>query len=238
MYLEGKPSSTSVSSALQLGYFAGLNFVAAVDGSMETEEAIRSRRSVHEYTSEEVDDDTLKSIFELVRWSPSSYNLQPWEFLVVRDEEGKETLKDCAYGQEHVTDAGAVVVVFGDRDRGAHAEEVFRNEAEKGYRDPDTVDDMIQKFQDEGWQGNDEWAMQSSMIAATTLMYAAWSEGVASCPMGGWDGDAIREEFDVPESWKPVLMVTLGYVDRDGDEWNRERKYRRSTDEFVHLDGL
>ncbi len=201
---------------------------------MDTEEAIRSRRSVHDYVDREVDDDTLERVFESVRWSPSSYNLQPWEFLVVREEDGKETLKDCAYGQEHVTDAGAVVVVFGDRDRGSHAERVFFDEVEKGYRSRESAEKLTERFEDESPEGNDEWALQSATIAATTLMYAAWSEGVASCPMGGWDGDAIVEEFEVPDRLRPVLMVTLGYVDEEGEEWNRERKMRRSAEEFVH----
>ncbi|MFW5929649.1 MAG: nitroreductase family protein, partial [Halobacteriota archaeon] len=71
-----------------------------------------------------------------------------------------------------------------------------------------------------------------------TLLYAAWNEGVASCPMGGWDADAVREEFDVPETWKPLLMVTLGYVDREGDEWNLPRKYRRDPADFVHHESI
>lgn len=205
---------------------------------MDTADAIRSRRSVHDYVDREVDVDTLERVFESVRWSPSSYNLQPWEFLVVREEEGKETLKDCAYGQEHVTDAGAVVVVFGDRDRGSHAERVFFDEVEKGYRSEESAENMTERFEEEALEGNESWAMQSASIAATTLLYAAWSEGLASCPMGGWDGDAIVEEFDVPDRLTPVLMVTLGYVDEDGEEWNRERKMRRSTEEIVHHEEL
>jgi len=201
---------------------------------METQKTIRTRRTVHEYTDEEVEQKELDEIFETVRRSPSSYNLQPWEFVVVRDEKGKEELKDCAYGQEHVTDADTVVVVFGNRDRGAHAEEVFYDQSEKGYRDDESAEELIERFDEEPYEGNEQWVIQSSMIAATTLIYVAWGYGIASCPMGGWDGDALTDTLDVPEEWYPVVMVTLGYPEKESDEWQRGRKWRRPTEDFVH----
>jgi nitroreductase len=205
---------------------------------MDTDENIETRRTVHGYTDEELTRDEIRDIFETVRWSPSSYNLQPWEFVVVDDEEGQEALREDAYGQEHVTDAAAVVVVFGNLDRGAHAERVFRDQAEKGYTPEGRADDLIERFEDEPPEGNEEWVVQSSMIAATTLMYAAWNRGIASCPMGGWDGDALCETLDVLDTWHPVLMMTLGYPDEESDEWKRERKTRRSPDDFVSFVSL
>ena len=205
---------------------------------MDTDENIETRRTVHGYTDEELTRDEIRDIFETVRWSPSSYNLQPWEFVVVDDEEGQKALREDAYGQEHVTDAAAVVVVFGNLDRGAHAERVFRDQAEKGYTPEGRADDLIERFEDEPPEGNEEWVVQSSMIAATTLMYAAWNRGIASCPMGGWDGEALCETLDVPDTWHPVLMITLGYPDEESDEWKRERKTRRSPDDFVSFVSL
>jgi nitroreductase len=200
---------------------------------METQEVVRTRRSVHDYADEEVSRDEILSIFEDVRWSPSSYNLQPWEFVVVDDDEGQEKLKEDAYGQEHVTDAAAVVVVFGNLDRGAHAEAVFRDQSEKGYTPEGRAEDLTEQMEDEPAEGNEQWAVQSSTIAATTFIYAAWDRGLATCPMGGWDGDAVCDTLDVPETWYPVLMMTLGYPDTEGNEWSRERKWRRSPEEFV-----
>lgn len=189
---------------------------------------------MHDYDGGSISDQDLEEIFRDVRWSPSSYNLQPWEFLVCRDQANQERLRDCAYDQQHVTDAAAAVVVFGDTDRSRHAEAVFRDQAEKGYRDPESAEELIEQMTGETPDGNEEWVVQSCMIAATTFMYAAWDRGYATCPMGGWDGDAILEAFDVPGTWYPVLMLTVGRPDRDGVEWQRERKHRRQADDFVH----
>jgi len=193
----------------------------------------RTRRSVHEYTDQDVSRDQLREVFEDVRWSPSSYNLQPWEFVVVDDDEGQEALRDAAYGQEHVTDAAAVVVVFGNLDRGAYADRVFRDQARKGYTPEGRADDLTERMEDEPTDGNEEWAVGSSTIAATTFMYAAWDRGIATCPMGGWDADDVCDAVGAPETWYPVLMMTVGYPDKESEEWNRERKMRRSTDDIV-----
>jgi nitroreductase len=43
----------------------------------------------------------------------------------------------------------------------------------------------------------------------------------------------VSEAVGAPETWYPVLMMTLGYPDKESDEWNRDRKWRRSTDDVV-----
>jgi nitroreductase len=71
-----------------------------------------------------------------------------------------------------------------------------------------------------------------------SLMYAAWDRGIASCPMGGFDADALRSEFGVPDDYDPVLLVTLGYPAEDAADVERERKLRRDAEEFVHFDAF
>ncbi|SFQ03008.1 Nitroreductase family protein [Halolamina pelagica] len=99
---------------------------------MEFDEAVLTRRSVHEYSDEPVDDDTIAAVFDQVRYSPSSYNLQPWEFLVLTEDPNRERLKEVAYGQEHVTDAPVAVAVLGNTDPSAHAEAVAEDQLRKG----------------------------------------------------------------------------------------------------------
>lgn len=204
---------------------------------METQEVIESRRSVHDYTDEPIDDETLYDIFDTVRYSPSGYNLQPWEFLVVREEENQQCLQECAGGQDHVTDAAAGVVVLGNLDPAAHAERNFDDWVEKGYLpNNDARDDLVETI--EGWQDWPEserqvWTTRSTALAAMTLMYAAWDEGVATCPMEGFDREAIIEEFGV-EGYEPVMVLTMGYPEEDAADIETERKVRRSAEEIVH----
>ncbi|MFB6123695.1 MAG: nitroreductase family protein [Haloferacaceae archaeon] len=209
---------------------------------MQFDDVIETRRSVHQYADDDIDDDTLREIVERATFAPSSYNLQPWEFLVLRDDETQRTLREVAYGQEHVTDAAAVVVVLGNLDPSAHADRVVRDKFEKGYLPSEDVLESqletIERRAEGPREDRRRWTVQSSTLAAMALMHAAWNRGVASCPMGGFDGDALREAFDVGDGYEPVLLVTLGYPAEDAPDLERPRKLRRPVEEVVHFESF
>jgi len=206
---------------------------------MEFDEVIRTRRSVHQYSDADIDDETLYDLFEDVRHAPSSFNLQPWEFLVVRGDD-LERLQSVAYGQEHVTDAAAAVIVLGTLDPSDHADRVTSDLLENGYLPNEEAAaarlDTVDNLADADSETRRVWTTQSSTLAAMTLMHAAWDRGIASCPMGGFDAEALREEFDVPDDYEAVMLVTLGYPEDEAADLERPRKFRRPTDEFLHLD--
>lgn len=206
---------------------------------MEFDEVIRTRRSVHQYSDADIDDETLYDLFEDVRHAPSSFNLQPWEFLVVRGDD-LDRLQSVAYGQEHITDAAAAVVVLGTLDPSDHADRVTSDLLEKGYLPNEEAAearlDSVEGLADADAETRRVWTTQSSTLAAMTLMHAAWGRGIASCPMGGFDADALHEEFDVPADYEAVMIVTLGYPEDEAPDLERPRKFRRPTEEFLHLD--
>ncbi len=179
------------------------------------ETVVRDRRSVHDYSDEDVSEGTLREVFDLVRYTPSGYNLQPWEFLVLTADEDREALQECAGGQEHVTDAPVAV--------------------------EETRDGLVETI--EGWRDRSEeqntlWTTRSTSLAAMTLMHAARSKGLSTCPMEGFDDGAVRDTFDVPEQFEPVMLVTMGYPAEDADDRENERKFRRSVDEITHFGGF
>jgi nitroreductase len=206
----------------------------------EFEEVIETRRSVHDYADEPLDDETIESIFEKVALSPSGYNLQPWEFLILREEENKQHLREAAYDQEHVTDAAAAVAVLGNKDPMAHAEAVFEDWLEKGHIPNEDVRDALLENV-EGMADMPEgdrrvWTTRSTALACMTLMLAAWDEGVATCPMEGFDPDAVTDAFGVPDGYEPVMLVTMGYPADDAADIENERKARRPPEEIVHYE--
>lgn len=205
---------------------------------MEYDEVVLTRRSVHEYSDESVDEETLERIFERVRYTPSSYNLQPWEFLVLRDDESRERLQEVAYGQEQVTDAPVGVVVLANTDPATHGDAVAADLLEKGYLPNEEAKANLQEtfhgMRERDEETNRLWAAKSTSLAAKALLDAAWSEGLATCPMGGFDSEALVEAFDVDDGYEPVMVVSLGHPADDATDLELPRKFRRETDEFVH----
>lgn len=205
---------------------------------MEFDDAVLTRRSVHEYSDESVADDTIEAVFERVRYSPSSYNLQPWEFLVLTEEENRERLQEVAYGQEHVTDAPVAIAVLGNTDPDAHGDAVAEDMLRKGYLpDEEAKEGLLETFEgmaDRDAETNRRWATKSTALAAMTLLHAARAEGLSTCPVGGFDPDALQAEFGIDDRYEPVMLVTMGHAAPNAADKNTPRKFRRTVDDIVH----
>jgi nitroreductase len=80
---------------------------------MNLYETIRSRRSVRNYKSTPIKPETLGRIWEAVRWAPSACNLQPWRFLIVKANEGRDALRPIFH--QWVFTAPLIVVALGNR---------------------------------------------------------------------------------------------------------------------------
>lgn len=82
---------------------------------MDVIEAIKSRRSVREFTDESVNDEALEGIIEAGRWAPSGLNNQAWRFIVVRDVVSKEKLSGLTHYGSIIKNAPVLIAVFLDR---------------------------------------------------------------------------------------------------------------------------
>lgn len=59
-------------------------------------QAIMSRQSVRKYNGNSVPDEVIKKILEAGRLAPSWVNVQPWKFIVVKNQETKDLLSHAA----------------------------------------------------------------------------------------------------------------------------------------------
>jgi nitroreductase len=81
-------------------------------------DAIRSRRSIRQYSDDPVSGDDLSAILEAGRWAPSGLNNQPWRFAVVRDSKVKEEIAKQTRYRQIILNAPVIIVVFIDNDAG------------------------------------------------------------------------------------------------------------------------
>lgn len=78
--------------------------------TLSTADAIRTRRSTRSFSSKKIPDQLIYELLELSNRAPSGYNLQPWHFVIVRDQEIKGLLYHVALQQKQVLDAPLTVV--------------------------------------------------------------------------------------------------------------------------------
>lgn len=68
-------------------------------------------------------------------------------------------------------------------------------------------------------------------FAAENILLAAHALGIGSCPIVSFNGDAVRKIVNAPESWQPILVVSLGYPDKIPDPPSK-----RNLSDIVYMD--
>jgi nitroreductase len=90
---------------------------AREDYAMNVIEAIKTRKSVREYTEQPIEEATLRAVLEAGRLAPSAGNRQEWRFIVVRDAATRQQLAAAANRQAFVGEAPAVIVACAEDTR-------------------------------------------------------------------------------------------------------------------------
>ncbi|SFC39824.1 Nitroreductase [Bacillus sp. OV322] len=190
---------------------------------LTVKEAIESRQSIRKFTEEEIPRETLQAIFNLVRLSPSAWNLQPWRFHVVTDSQLKEKLQEAAYGQQQVTSAPAVVLVTSDM------EDVVANLPDTVHpglppeRKEEEVANLASFFGGMSIEERGQWGLTQAGIALGFLLITIQGLGYASVPMLGFDQEKVKEILGLPEHVKFAALVPMGRAASEGYPHHRHK---------------
>jgi nitroreductase len=208
-------------------------------------QVLLDRRATMRFKPDEpVPDEFLDAILSFGSQAPSGYNLQPWRFIVVRDEENRRRLRRAAMNQAKVAEAPVVIIAVGVKsDLEQRADQALREGARRGVGKFEAVERAKQgamKFL--STLPLDVWLNRHTMIAVTTMMLVAESYGFDTAPMEGFDPEAVKLEFGIPAEDEVVALLALGraekpektypgrfpiehivFSERYGDAWGRGR---------------
>lgn len=181
---------------------------------MDTIEAIQTRRSVKHYDpSHRFTADEERQLFELAIQSPTSFNMQNWRFVVVKDPDQRAKIRAAAMDQAQVTDASLLIIVTADVKAWNKSPERYWKNA------PQAVSDLLVGWMGPFYEGKEELqrdeAMRSSGIAAQTIMLSAKAMGYDSCPMIGFDPEQVAEFINLPSDHAIGLMIAVGKKTED-----------------------
>jgi len=85
---------------------------------MVIEELFEKRKSIRKFTGEPIKEDQVKLIMEAAQIAPSASNMQPYKFIVIRNDDYKKELrKKKAFAQRFIEKAAIIFVVLGDKER-------------------------------------------------------------------------------------------------------------------------
>ncbi|MHC4879669.1 MAG: nitroreductase family protein [Planctomycetota bacterium] len=176
---------------------------------MDTLEAIYQRRSVKHYDPEhELTDDEVSKLMDAAIQSPTSFNMQNWRFVLVRDKDLRSQIRDAAWGQSQVTDASLLILLTADLNAWGKSPERYWEGAPEDV--VQSMSGMTVKFYKDAEQLQRDEAMRSCGLAGQTIMLATKAMGYDSCPMIGFDPVKVAELINLPEDHVIGFMITVG----------------------------
>lgn len=183
-------------------------------------EVLQARQSTRSFQKgKEIPEATLQEIIRLTSLAPSSWNLQHWKYIIIRDQARKESLVPIAFNQGQVADCSALVVVLGDKQANKNVEKIYGPLVEKGQMKPEAYEqfkgNVDSAYANNGEAYQTQQAYMNAALGAMQLMISAKAHGVDSGPMGGFDPQKLKEALHIPDRYQPVMLVTLGYRTED-----------------------
>lgn len=208
---------------------------------MDILEKLNWRYAVKKFDpSKKLNEAQLERVLEATRLSASSYGLQPYKVIVVKDPAVREALKAVSWNQPQITDASHLVVFarFDDLNDG-HVDTFMGHVAGarnlqlddlKGYEN--ILKGTVNRLSEDAAA---IWTSKQAYLALGTLLTASAVEGIDACPMEGFDAAAYDEVLGLKEkNLRTVVVAAIGFRAEE-DTMQHAKKVRKPLEDFVEL---
>ena len=193
--------------------------------SNDFSDIVYNRRSIRKFdTSVKIPREEMLEILDKTVTAPSSVNMQPWRFVVVDSEEGKDKLKPfVSYNSVQNETSSAMVLIFADLKSQERAEEIYGKAVTQGKM-PEEVKEkqlssIVPMYENAPFVVMNEIVHIDSSLAAMQLMLVARSYGYDTNAIGGYKKDGLAKAFGLDEDRHvPILIIALGKADEEGFE--------------------
>ncbi len=180
---------------------------------MKIHSLIKDRWSPVAFSGQPVEKEKLLSLFDAARWAPSSFNAQPWRFIVgIKGDKTYTAMFNLLNAGNKIWATTAPVLVL------SIAETIYVGRGKKN-----------------------RFAMYDTGMAVGNLLIQATELGLYVHQMGGYDAEKATLVFELPEHQEPMAMMAIGYKgDRQQlpeEEARREdrKRVRKELEEFVRM---
>ena len=176
---------------------------------MDTFDAIKERRSVKHYDPNyKLSDEEIEKLLSLAVLSPTSFNIQNWRFVTIKDPEIRKQIRSVSWDQAQVTESSLLLALCADL-------KAWKKNPERYWTNvPKDAQDFLIPAIGPFYEGNEQLqrdeAMRSCGIAAQTLMLAAKSMGYDSNPMIGFDPEKVSEIINLPDDHVISMLLVIG----------------------------
>jgi nitroreductase / dihydropteridine reductase len=195
---------------------------------MEFKDIVMQRYATKQFDGRMIDEPTLFTLLDIIRYSPSAFNLQPWKIKIVSADRIKKNLRPHANDQPQVTTCSHLLVFCTNTELENLADRVIGNLTRSGMdaamvaRYAAIMKGYIASMSPEQ---RFAFAREQIHIALANAVNGAKSLGLDSCPMGGFDPVGTADVLFLPEEYVPVVLCAVGYAaDTPPAKWRFPRE--------------
>ncbi len=176
------------------------------------DELIKQRWSPRSFSDKKVPRETILTLFEAASWSASSRNEQPWRFiygLKDEDESYQKIFETLIVWNQKWAKSAPVLVI------------------------------AVAKMNSDYHNKPNDYALYDLGQATATMAVQASADGIYMHQMGGFDSDMAHELFKIPEGYKAVAAIAIGYLGKpeelpeDMQELETKERTRLPLDKIV-----
>ncbi|RUM46282.1 MAG: NAD(P)H-dependent oxidoreductase [Hydrogenimonas sp.] len=157
----------------------------------------------------------LEYILECGRLSPSSFGVEQWKFLVVQNQEMKDEIQKVSWNQKQVGTCSDLVIILARKD--VRSTDPYVQKQLKRYGLPEDKYQKFLKLYADWVDGRDDeilelWSEKQAYIAAANMMTGAAFIGIDSCPIEGFDCEAVDKILGIDTTtFQTALILPFGY---------------------------
>lgn len=137
---------------------------------------------IRSYKSDPVPDEKIQRLLAYAVCAPSGGNLQPWEFIVVKNPDVRAKLAEATGKQISVVTAPVTIVTCAD----------------------------VQRAGKSGGRGS-FFSLVDTSFASLLILLGAVEQGLGACFVGSYDPEAVAKLLALPDYVRPVGLITIGY---------------------------
>jgi len=169
-----------------------------------------------------IDREELSDILQDAMTAPSSFNLQPWRFIVIDTPEGKEKIKPyMMFNALPWETSSAIIAIYADKKVLDTVEGLLSNDVEMGLRTKEQKEQLKQIIN--AYIGSYTQERQSNALMldcgfiSMQLMLSAKAYGYDTCPIGGYDRQGFSDAVGMDsERYIPVILISIGKAAEQG----------------------
>jgi nitroreductase len=196
---------------------------------MDFKKIVHERYATKIFDGKMIPEEKFNELLELIRYSASSFGLQPYKIKVVSDKETKEKLLPASWNQPQITTSSHILIFCADTHIKEHIDKYEKMMINGGAK-PESIKGYIDMMRDFEKQLPEDkklvWAQKQAYIALGNALNGAKSLGFDSCPMEGFNAEEYAKILKLPKNLVPTLVCPVGYAaDKPKPKIRFEKEY-------------